>query len=226
MTWQCFWLEPTMEAEQGLRRYSRSTTGATFDCAGGYHNAIAWLDEREPVTLEEHKDGWKFWSYSNGDHHPHDDPRWPSKCADCDYVFTDDDEWQAWSEPIYRRIDNNELRVLHPTIIRSGVYEKIKSAEPGAIWDNFWYPRQWLNPDRPKDGLTPVVRCPYMDGRPGGHDWTIDHQSSSGGWWTRTGDPRKPETLTCSPSIAIGLPSDSGYYHGFLQQGVLTDHLG
>lgn len=223
MTWKCFWLEPTFEAEQALRRHA---SGACGDSS--YHNAVVWLNERQPISIvEAESDGWKHWSYLQGDTRPHDDLRWPTKCESCDYVFTDDDSWQGWNEPIYRRTDTDELRVMHPTITaQGGMLENIKCAEPGAIWDNFWYPRQWLNPNRPQDGLTPIVRCPYMDGRPGGWDWTVDHQASSGGWWTRTGDPRNPETLTCSPSIAIGLPADPGYYHGFLQNGVLTDHLG
>jgi hypothetical protein len=81
-------------------------------------------------------------------------------------------------------------------------------------------------PNRGPDGVSLTVRCPSPDGRPtAANDWPVDHPSSSGGRWTRTGDP-KACTVTAHPSIAIGLPGTPSYYHGFLQDGVLTDHIG
>lgn len=227
MGWPCFWLEPTGEAEVGLRRYTAGRGGIT--CADGYHSAMVWLGERTPVAVVDGEHGRRQWDYTLGDLHPHDDPRWPAACSSCGQTFDpadqDDDQWQRWVEPLYRRSDTGELRILHPTI-GADTDPPVRWAEPGAMWHNFWLPEPMLNPDRPRDGLVLEVRCPYMDGRPGGQDWCVDRPATrDGGFWTRTGDPREPASLTVSPSIAIGSASDPGYYHGFLQSGVLTDHL-
>jgi hypothetical protein len=76
------------------------------------------------------------------------------------------------------------------------------------------------------DGICLTVRYPRPDGSAGRPwDWPVDGPSRSGGRWARNGDPRAC-AVTASPSIAIGDPGKPGYYHGFLQNGVLTDHLG
>lgn len=43
--------------------------------------------------------------------------------------------------------------------------------------------------------------------------------------WTRTGDPRQPETFTARPSIQThaGSHSDRQSWHGFLTNGVLKE---
>lgn len=226
MAWPCFWVEPTFEAEIGLRRFSYGT-GAQ-DCASGYHSAMVFLDERVPVSIVTSEDGHKHWDYVQGDNQPYDDPRWPTTCEKgCGYVFTDTDNWQGWTEPLYRRTDTGELRVQHWNIMP----QNAPTLEPGAMWHAFWREEYGpLNPDKPQDGIVLLVRCPYMDDRSperGGQDWCVDAPSTgSGGFWTRVGDPRQPETLTVTPSIAIGLAGQPGFYHGFLRDGVLTDHLG
>jgi hypothetical protein len=236
VTWQCFWMEPTFEAEQGLRRYASASDGT--GCEGGYHSAHVFLDQRITISIKALDDGWQVWDYGLADgarpETPHDDPRWPTHCErGCGYEFTPDDHYQDWTEPLYRRADDGELRVLHWSMVPTCA----PTAEPGAMWHAFWHER-WqeggggilsLNPDRPRDGIILQVRCPYMDDRSpsrGGQDWGVDHASSSGGYWTRTGDPRDPPSLSASPSIAIGVPGSSGYYHSFLTNGVLGDHLG
>jgi len=64
------------------------------------------------------------------------------------------------------------------------------------------------------DGLRLRVRTP-------GGEWDIDGPSYSDGAhacpWTRTGDPRRPETLTVTPSINF-----PGRYHGWLRNGQLV----
>jgi hypothetical protein len=47
-------------------------------------------------------------------------------------------------------------------------------------------------------------------------EWHVDGRAVSGGRWTRTGTPPR---ITVSPSILTDA------YHGFLQNGVLTDSL-
>lgn len=82
-------------------------------------------------------------------------------------------------------------------------------APPGMLLDAHWYPCE-PGPDGIK----------LMAALPNGLLWCVDGQATGGGGWTRTGDPRQPETLTCSPSIV------AGDYHGFLQGGRFTDDLG
>jgi hypothetical protein len=225
MSWPCFWTEPTGEAELGLRRYvSRSDAGG-WTCETGWHDAMVWLGEQRPYLPVQHEDGHPSYPLASDVLRVRkNDRRWPKTCDRCDYRFTADDPKQVWAEALYRRIDNGERRVWHHRIGPPG----IPTVEPGAMRDAWWLHgfTSMLNPDRPKDGVVLSVLCPYMTGGHGGWDWSPDMQASSGGYWTRTGDPRRPKTLTVNPSIAIGPPSDPRYYHGFLRAGVLTDHVG
>jgi hypothetical protein len=128
------------------------------------------------------------------------DPPWPEACS-CGYRFTKDDPKQVNLHLLFRRSDTGTLTTL-------------RDAKPGAMWDARWIRVQdWRGPD----GRSLVVRCPN------GMDWHIDGTSSSGGRWTRTGSP--PE-VTVSPSIAIGHPDDPTFYHGHLQGGIFTGHVG
>lgn len=215
MTWQTFWLDPIGRERVALRRYSERpyVAGAGWTCAEGWHQAIAWTGEEIDEVLSERG------TRRSPATPPHDDPRWPTDCArGCGYRFTDDDNWQAWGGELFRRADTGELRVLHTTMTPPDV----PTAEPGASWDASWMGDAWRGPD----GICLTVRCPRPDGTEGTpHDWPVDGPSSTGGRWTRSGDPRAA-SVTASPSIAIGDPAKPGYYHGFLQNGVLTDHIG
>lgn len=223
MPWRCFWLEPTGDAEFGLRRYARvGKDNSNYTCAGGWHTALAWLGERLPYPRDEEKRSYPL--AESVLKVRRNDRRWPKECDSCDYRFTSADAKQVWAEELYRRSDNRRLRVWHPSIHPPGV----PTAEPGAMRDAWWYSNftSMLNPNRPKDGIILSVLCPFMTGEPGGWDWSPDMQASSGGYWARVGDPRNPPLLTVNPSIAIGPPKDPRYYHGFLRNGVLTDHVG
>lgn len=210
MSTKTFWLEPVGRERVALRRYA--SAGGAWDCAGGWHEAITWTGEEIGETLSE-----------RGHREPpprpdHDDPRWPTECSKgCGYQFTDTDAWQAWGGALYRRTDTGELRVLHSTLTPPDV----PGAEAGATWDAAAWRGYCVGPD----GIALMVRCPRPDGSPGENDWCVDDKSRSGAGWTRTGDPRAAN-VTAGPSIAIGVPGEPGYYHGFLQAGVLTDHLG
>lgn len=229
MVWPCFWTEPTGEAQLGLRRYATRADHDGWTCDEGWHDALAWLDLRVPYHREtrQRADGVGIEHYPTAESLlkvRKNDRRWPKTCDRCDYRFTPDDKRQVWAEALYRRTDTGELRVWHH---RYGAPDA-PIAEPGAMRDAWWL-HGWssqLNPARPDDGLVLQVLCPHMDGSPGGWDWSPDMAASTGGFWTRTGDPRSPRSVTVSPSIAIGPPSDPRYYHGFLQAGVLTDHIG
>jgi hypothetical protein len=215
VTWQTFWLEPTGRERRALRRYTGSYQGRLYTCVDGWHQALVWTGEEVDTVWNEH--GYHDLSWPAP---PHDDPLWPTRCERCDHLFSaadDGDEWQTWSERLYRRVDTGELRVLH----WKHSPPDAPPAEPGATWD-----AAWLNYKGP-DGISLMVRCPRGDGSPGmNHDWPVDAPSTrSGGAWTRTGDPRRAN-VTVNPSIAIGTPGQPGFYHGFLRDGVLTAHLG
>jgi hypothetical protein len=66
------------------------------------------------------------------------------------------------------------------------------------MWNAAWWP------DKAADGICLMVKLPD------GTDWMADD-----GRWVRTGDPRKPETLTIRESIR------SPRYHGFVTKGKL-----
>lgn len=210
-----FWLEPTDQVAVGLRRYSHRT-GDTWDCAGGYHQALVYTG----TELAEFTEELGRRHLTSRPQVEHDDPWWPTECAQgCGYQFTDDDQWQEWQELLYRRTDTGELRVLH----QGAPAPDAPAAEPGACWDAWWMPDNWKG----SDGIALMVRCP------GGHDWHVDSRASNCGrpdddvhkCWLRHGDPRKCRVTvdkngdTCSAGAgSIGTPN----WHGFLRDGVLV----
>ncbi len=212
MSWQTFWLEPVGRDRRGLRRYTSRYQGGAFTCAGGWHEALAWTGEEVDTAWNER--GYHDLSWRPAP--PHDDPRWPTECANgCGYRFVEGDAWQTWSERLYRRADTGQLRVLH----WRHAPPDAPTAEAGATFDAHWLTRKG------PDGIALMVRCPRPDGTPGmDHDWPVDEPSSTGGFWTRSGDPRQAN-VSVTPSIAIGTPGTAGYYHGHLSNGVLADHL-
>lgn len=209
---QTFWLEPTGTVATGLRRYSRGDGGLT--CAEGHHSALNYIGTAPDARDEQ---GFSV----TAPEMDHDDPRWPTTCQHCDYPFTDTDQWQPWTLPLYRRTDTGQLRVLHA----SAPAPDAPSAEPGACWDAWWL--RILYKDRPSaDGITLMVRCPN------GSDWCVDSQASNctrpgepHQCWVRHGDPRECQVTVDKngDTCAAGAGSIvSGDYHGFLQHGVLT----
>jgi hypothetical protein len=224
MTWRCFWTEPTGEAEIGLRRYVARPAPDAWTCDAGWHEAFVWLGERRPYVPVTHEDGHSAYPLASDVLRVRkNDRRWPKTCDRCDYRFIDDDRKQVWAEALYRRTDTDELRVWHNKPAPAAPI-----VEPGGMRDAWWLHgfSSALNPERPKDGIVLSVLCPYMTGESGGWDWSPDMRASSGGYWKRVGDPRNPPSLTVSPSIAIGPNTSPRYYHGFLQAGRLTDHVG
>lgn len=124
---------------------------------------------------------------------PHDDPRWPTRCA-CGYVFSADDPWQVFQHQIYRRSDTGEEMT-------------VEEAPPGAMWDAWWYEGFGKTPD----GKHLCVKLPN------GSSWYIDGPATGGGSWTRSGTP---PIVTAKPSIFAnqGKPNE---WHGWLTDGVL-----
>lgn len=187
---RAFFCEPTGRERRFLRRYVSS---ADAKCPGphGYHTARALL-----LDYAETNDASRSW--------PHDDPRWPVKCAGCDYVFQDSDKWQVFPETIYRRSDTGA------EILRS---ENV----PGMMWDAPWMSRKG------SDGRSIHVVLPN------GKEWGIDQVAKNCTMpndnvhrcWIRHGViPHitvDKAGVTCK---AGGGSIQAGDYHGFLRNGV------
>jgi len=133
-----------------------------------------------------------------------EDPRWPWHCP-CGYKFTPEDEWQVFTNLIYKRKDTGELMTL-------------QESPPGAMWDADWmhdlieYYGSDHRGERLDDGMILVVKTPAGE-------WLIDGPSSDkpSKRWTRSG---VPPLITVQGSIGIGSPQK---YHGMLIEGVLRD---
>lgn len=160
-----FLLADTGRYRVALRRYSRPP-GKGWTCADGYHQALAVLGEapaRFYAARAELPEGTEQWSRERDDRLTvpdfdwpgRDDPRWPTAC-ECGYVFGPGDEWQHFSDRLYRRSDTAAATTL-------------RDAPPGAMWDAWWYPASW----RGADGRCLVVKCPN------GQEWVIDSRASN-----------------------------------------------
>jgi hypothetical protein len=215
----CYWLEPTDQAEVGLRRYAPASGELSPKCpreggAWGYHGALVVL-ATVPITWSaERPEGCSHWLAEGDDRYgvpdfaypAHDDPRWPSRC-ECGYEFAAGDPWQKWFEQLYQRADNGGL-------------VRLRDAPPGAMWDARFSP--WKGPD----GRSLVVKCPN-----GGGDWAIDSRASNCTMpddsehrcWVRHGEPPvitvDKDGKTCN---AGGGSIQAGDYHGFLRGGAFT----
>lgn len=159
MSIQCFMIEPVQREKYALRRYGEhwidEQPGIRMrfspPCAGrlGFHNANVFLGER-PLSIE-HGSGSDSW--------PHDDPRWPTICESCSYEFLPEDQWQLWTEQIYRDPRNGQEMTL-------------REAPAGAMW---WWP--YLH-DKPEVWLILPNGAGFF---------CVAQQAKGGGYWTCTG---------------------------------------
>lgn len=206
---RCFFLEPTGQTSVSLRRYTHNNTP---DCCSAHPGKSSYHDTKsfifnEPVEKDER--GYNC----NGlkPLPPHDDPRWPTQCK-CGYVFQEHDEWQRFTEEVYRRVDTGEEMIL-------------SQAPAGAMWYAWWSDRF----------CTPQGEHNLMVKTPGG-DWAIDSQASN----CTMPDDRKQERHHCwirhgtPPDITVSKEGGTtcgagagsiqcGSYHGFLRSGYLED---
>jgi hypothetical protein len=225
----CFWLEPTFMVRLSLRRFTFSVTpgkqesrahrNCPADKSG--HDASVDLGREIPLRVRQEEYGAVMESVPEDECPPHDDPRWPTVCAACGESFRDDDEWQVNQAEVYVRGDTGER-------VATRGYGDITLA--GALYDAWWLhdrivrnsqgvERHYVGPD----GIALVAICPN------GSPWEVDGPSRAadgtlGPGWSRTGDPRRPGTLSVTPSIVNG--TGPGGYHGFLTAGRFTDDLG
>lgn len=177
---QCFMLEPTDRVRLELRRYVGSGSGN--DCPDQewrYHNANVLFRAPDGTDSWPYRESTKYPGCTASYEHeapPHADPRWPTKCDRCSYVFTEEDNWQVFQNRLYRRAGTDELYTT-------------RNAPPGAMYDAYWYP------DKGPDGRALIVCLPPN----GGDDyWHVDGPANNGPGWTRSGEP---PLVTANPSI-------------------------
>lgn len=205
---KAFMLHETDRAWRSLRRYEHSDV-AHMKCPGplSYHNAHTLIGVVSGFT----KDAEGCWT------HPamidlvrpaDDDPRWPTKCDHCAYVFTAADPRQTFDDHIWVTDEGREFSLRDPPI--------------GALWYVDWTSAH----DKGPDGRTLMAMTP-------GGQWCIDGQASNctkkedrGAYgkahrcWVRHGTPPNVTVdkngLTCSAGAGSIV---AGTYHGFLRNG-------
>lgn len=208
MSVRCFYLEPLRRARLSLRRF---TFGNEKDCPsskGGHDARVAFIEVDE--TLELNPDtGRKIYRHA-GPHTREEVPNtfaWPAQCEGCSYIFVEDDEWQIFSETLYRRADTGETMTWN-------------EAGPGAMRHCEWY--EGLAWACGPDGLALSVKCPN------GREWHIDGTASNctkpddkvHKCWCRSGIPPNITVDKNCNSCAAGAGSiQAGDYHGFLRAG-------
>lgn len=208
----CFWVEPTGRARLSLRRFYfapsengsmpayryRACPESEWGC-----DATVTLDDYVWARFRTDGDFGKVLLTVPRSQRPRaSDPRWPTACSACSRPFDRHAVRQVNQSLEYERADG--------TLLTMKGHHSPEHA--GALYDLWW--RGFDRNPAASDDLDVTAVCPD------GTHWHIDHRASSGGYWTRTGDPRDPESLTVSPSI------QTGAYHGFLQSGRFTDDLG
>lgn len=201
----CYWLEPTGKGRVGLRRFTdercpKTTWGHDASRICAIEFPIVWKTDEDGYLLQQGVPRSKVPRRS--------DPRWPKRCKACRKAFPKEATWQSFVATEYVRSDTGKRVWLRHVM-------GIECA--GAMYDVEYLHGEWGKWQKVKeepDGIILGAVCPN------GALWIVDAQASSGGYWTRSGDPRRPETLTASPSIV------AGDYHGFLQAGRFTDDLG
>ena len=187
---KCYFLEETETYRHYLRRFVFTKEGQP-KCAGthGYHNVRVFLKDGEQVL--------------NRDSHPHEDPLWPKKCA-CGYEFQEDDQWQVFTERLYKRQDNGQITTT-------------EDAPPGAMWY-----RDYCNRRGPDNHILYVKT-------PGGL-WNVDSRANNctlpedneHRCWVREGTPPNVHVSKNGNTCGAGAGSIlCGSYHGFLRHGYL-----
>lgn len=195
MAWPVFMVEEAGFDLVSLRRFRFSTETESTCPRGGIHDASVVVG----TCVSAAKDAQGYRKAENPPREFFGDKQWPNVCS-CGYAFRPDDEWQVNLEPYYRAAD--------------GQHWPMRELPIGAMLNALWMLSRWVGPD----GLSLQVKLP-----PGGpHDWwNIDGPSYNNGvqgpGWTRTGIV---PNITVNPSIDY-----PGHYHGWLQNGALSDPL-
>lgn len=197
----CFWSIPAPFADESLRRYARSDTNK---CPGPYgtHDATVLLGE---VPLPPDDVLW------GRDDIGHADPRWPTACDSCGYVFAATDKWQHNFERKYADVNVPTRRFT------------MRKPIAGAMFNAEWLAKHLHG----EDGMCLTVILPNL------HEWQIDSRASNCTMpddnvhhcWVRHGDPRTGLVTVDKRGVTCNAGAGSiqaGDYHGFLRNGRLV----
>lgn len=194
----CFWTEAADIVQVRLIREARTALCAI---TGLNHEAQVVIGEA-PARWREEDGAWLLESLPLL---PLTDPRWPAQCS-CGYVFRSDDlaimgQRELYRAPVPGLFTQDRLPV-------------------GALWSAGWALgcSDWVGPD----GLALMCQTPggvwHVDGVASNcaHPHKLGETPRRHYCWERTGDPRKPATLTIVPPLRI-----SGHQisvtHGYLR---------
>jgi hypothetical protein len=183
---KCFWAERLPKLRRQLRRFSFE-----HECPIQNPNQTRGCGAMAPLDIIEYsRDIIEIFDF------PKDSNLWPTMCERCGYQFQKTDQWQVFSDFVYKNTETGQE--IH-----------FKDLPPGAMYDS-----HWMKPDyRGEDGISLTVVLP--DGIP----WIVDGPAFSNGkitpgGWKRSGTIPK---VTAQPSI------QTPTYHGWLIEGVLKD---
>lgn len=215
---KCFMLEQTRVVKIYLRRYANANSDTDSKCKGayGYHDAMVLIGEEEVYFQSRKNSSGGMYVVRVDDpyidkykeQYPYGDPKWPTFCDECGYKFKSIDEYQIFTDLVYKRSDTGEECNL-------------RKPPEGAMYWAWWFKD---NPRYAPNGALHAV-CP------GGHPWNIDGRASNCTMpdddehrcWVRHGEPPNitvdKNGLTCD---AGGGSIQAGSYHGFLQNGHFT----
>jgi len=212
---RCFVIVHCHTSSYRLRRYVRYNAAGDQKCPGFGPGKFSFHNAETAEICSTADEPTKKYFCSRPPQIELTDPRWPTKCDQCDYLFADDDERQIFGEPIFRRADSPE---------DNPVSMLLSAAPAGALWRAAWLEEgSWRVGF---DGQSWVCRLPD------GSDWQIDSEASN---CTRKGD----RTHRCwvrhgiapdfnidkdGPTCDVGCGSiKSPGYHGFLRNGWLEE---
>jgi hypothetical protein len=213
-----FMIEPTEKVFVYLRRYhSNNLKGGdkcpVSDSPYSYHDAMRKVGDEfavfETTDFNGHPRSVRVDPYLEKykAQYPHGHPAWPTKCDACFYQFSDDDEWQIFTEQMWT-LPNGELTT-------------VKRPPDGAMYFAWW---EKDNPRFAPTGPLYVI-CP------GGAPWNIDGRASNCTMpndnehrcWIRHGEPPVITVDKNGNTCNAGAGSiQAGDYHGFLQNGLFT----
>jgi hypothetical protein len=180
--------ELTGKYQRSLRRYNY---GSVIACSKSGYGCSASVDIAVVDTAMVHGDLW-----------PHDDPRWPTQCAQCFGMFLDTDMWQLNDDRIFRMPDGQEFTYR-------GSFGRC--APPGTMIRASWfdeYTRKPFGADELKES--------WLISLPDGGEWITTQKASGGGYWSTHGVPPR---ITSTPSIFHNAPKG---WHGFVTNGELV----
>lgn len=208
---KCFMIEPAMQAEMKLRRFTY-VGHAEKECPDtrmGSHNAAAPFGHA-PLKIGISVHGARYWELEVQEP-PHDHADWPANCS-CGYAFQPKDEWQLFYRALYKRVDGEP-----------GLWST-EDAPAGAMWYDLQDERENRAFTGP-DGKRLFVKTP-------GGDWCIDWRASNctlpldneHRCWVRHGVPPEVTVDKNGHTCAAGAGSIvCGHYHGFLRNGYLEN---